>query len=90
MNNKLALASLAMDLKRTATGYHRGSVKTGERFFREALQRKEEIDIENVKPYLQKLLKQLSTIDFEEEKEKVAEKALTYSILFQNAALKIT
>lgn len=83
--NKTALSSLALDLKRVALGYHRGSHKTAERFFEEALKRRNEIDVLNIKPYLKKLLNDFEKIKFEREIERKAEDALMYSILFQNA-----
>ena len=36
----IALASLAMDLKRVALGYHNGSRDTAVRFLKEAIKRK--------------------------------------------------
>ncbi len=86
-NNKLALASLAMDLKRVALGYHRGSLNTAKRFLQEALKRRGEIDQSLVKPYLVKLLMKFPTIVKEKDQQKIAEDALMYSTLFQNAAL---
>ncbi|MBI1982080.1 MAG: hypothetical protein HYY87_02105 [Candidatus Levybacteria bacterium] len=86
-NNKLALASLAMDLKRMALGYYRGSPNTAKRFFKEALKRRDEVDQNAVKPYLRKLLVGLNTITREKDRQKIAEDALMYSTLFQNAAL---
>ena len=56
MNTYISLSSLAMDLKRAALGYHRGSNKMADRFFAEALKRKEEINPESVKPYINNLL----------------------------------
>lgn len=88
MNNKIALSSLAMDLRRVAIGYHRGSKKMGKRFFAEALKRKQEIDMTNVKPYIRVLLEQFPVIKNQKADQEIAEEALTYSILFQNAAGK--
>ncbi len=87
MNNKIALASLAMDLKRVALGYHRGSKLMAERFWQEALKRKDEIDVKNIKPYLKKLLDSFPSI-YNQEDNMIAENALMYSTLFQNAAIK--
>ena len=42
MDNKIILSSLAMDLKRAAIGYNRGSYIMADRFFEEALKRKKE------------------------------------------------
>lgn len=89
MNNKIALASLAMDLKRVALAYHRSSEKVAERFFQEALKRKNEVDISKTKPYIAILLKNFEKIKLEKNWEKKAEDALMYSTLFQNAALAL-
>jgi hypothetical protein len=56
MNNKIILSSLALDLRRVAIGYQRGSVKMAERFLDEALKRESEVDRTTIKPYLQNLL----------------------------------
>ena len=47
MKNKIALESMAMDLKRAALGYHNNSLKMAERFHQEALERKREINLMN-------------------------------------------
>ena len=85
--NKIALGSLAMDLKRVALGYYRNSTKVAEIFMEEALKRQKEVDVTSVKPYVKDLLSKLEDIKNEKDKQKVAEDALMYSILFQNAAL---
>jgi disulfide oxidoreductase YuzD len=89
MKNNIALSSLAMDLQRAALGYHRGSKRMGKRFFEEALKRKNEVDISMVKPYIRNLLNKMETIKLQKETDKIAEDALLYSILFQNAAVKM-
>lgn len=85
--NKIALSSLAMDLKRVALGYHSGSLITARRFLEEAIKRKKEVDLTTVRPYIKDLLNKLENIKKEKDKEKIAEDALMYSILFQNAAI---
>lgn len=85
--NFIALSSLSMDLERVAMGYYRGSNKTAERFFEEALKRKSEIDTSSIKPYLKKLLNDFEKIKSEKEIAKRAEDALMYSTLFQNACV---
>ena len=85
--NKIALSSLALDLRRAAIGYYRGSDKMAERFFEEALKRKEEINDSKIKPYLKNLLITFEKIKSEKEFTKKAEDALMYSILFQNASI---
>jgi hypothetical protein len=89
MNNKQTLGALAMDLKRVALGYFRGSTPTVETFFREALKRRDEIDYKNIKPYLIKFLDNLENLK-KEEKAKAAENALLYSTIFQNASTIIS
>lgn len=84
---QIALSSLAMDLKRVALGYHRGSNVMAERFLEEALKRRDEINSLTVKPYIEKLLLKLGQIRLENDIERKAEDALLYSILFQNAAI---
>lgn len=85
--NKIALSALALDLKRVALGYHRKSLKTADVFTKEALKRKNEIRLEEVKPYLKDLLNNLSVILSQKDHIRLAEDALMYSILFQNAAV---
>jgi hypothetical protein len=85
--NKIALSSLAMDLRRAAMGYYRGSSKMADRFLQEAGKRKMEIDTTLIKPYLKGLISKLDDICKEEDDKQKAEDALMYSILFQNAAL---
>lgn len=87
-SNQIAISSLAMDLKRVALGYYKGSTNTAIRFTEEALKRKEEINEAEVKPYLKDLLKKLPTMLGQKDKSKLAEDALMYSTLFQNYALK--
>lgn len=87
MNNNVILGALAMDLKRAALGYHRGSLGTAHRFFEEALKRKKEIDQASVKPYIRKLLSRIDSLGSQRDTERIAEDALMYSTLLQNAAL---
>ena len=84
MNNKIALESLAMDLKRVALGYHRGSNTMALRFVSEALNRKKEIDSSLVKPYIKRLLQTLEDELNHTDKKRVAENSLMISTLFQN------
>ena len=85
--NKLALASISMDLERVAMGYQRGSITMANRFLEEAMKRRDEIDRNSVKPYIRKLLVRLNTMTRGKDQQKIAEDALMYSILFQNSAL---
>jgi hypothetical protein len=85
MKNKAIFGALAMDLKRAALGYFRGSVPMAKRFFLEALKRRAELDEKEVKPYLLKLLSKMDGLE-KEKAEKAAEDALFYSTIFQNAS----
>jgi hypothetical protein len=87
MNNKVILGSLALDLKRVALGYYKGSDKTAGIFLEEALKRTQEVDSNNLKPYLKNILDKISELK-SLDKQKLAEDALMYSTLIQNAALK--
>lgn len=88
MNNKQVLGALAMDLKRVALGHFRGSTSMAERFFQEALKRRNEIDNQKLKPYLVKFLSDMESLKTEKG-EKAAEDALFYSTIFQNASTVI-
>lgn len=86
---KIAVSSLALDLKRVALGYWNGSEQTAARFSKEALKRKAELDNQSLKPYLKNLLDKLPESLERKDKKHLAEDALMYSTLFQNYALKI-
>ena len=77
-----------MDLKRVALGYYRGSDIMAERFAEEAKRRKDEVHNINLKPYLKNLLSKMDEILGQKDHKKLAEDALMYSTLFQNAAVK--
>jgi len=85
MKNKQILGALAMDLKRVAVGYFRGSNTMAEKFYLEALKRRNELDKNDLKPYLAIFLNRLDKLN-KEKKDKAAEDALLYSTIFQNAA----
>lgn len=86
MDTKIALESLAMDLKRVALGYHRGSEKMAKRFCEEALRRKEEIDRHTVQSYIETLLDNMEHVLQQKNTNRIAEDALMYSTLLQNYA----
>lgn len=86
VKNKIALGSLALDLKRVAIGFHRGSDAMAERFLEEALKRKQEIDEQSVKPHIRKILAGIKLLSGRKKKGDIAEDALMYSTLLQNAA----
>lgn len=81
------LAALSMDLKRVALGYHGNSSKTASRFVEESLKKAKNIDADSFPPYLQKLLGNIEYVITQKDKQKVAEDALMYSTILQNAAL---
>jgi len=83
MNNKIALESLAMDLKRVAIGYHRGSLTMAKRFYEEALLREKEIDSDSLRPYARRLLKKIESLQ-NNTNDFIAEEALMLSTLLQN------
>lgn len=84
MNNKIILESLALDLKRVSLGYHRGSIKMANRFYEEALKRRDETDMSQIKPYMKKLLKNIQILL--NDKSRTAEDAQMLSTLVQNYA----
>lgn len=83
----IAIASLAMDLKRVALGFYSGSGNTARRFSQEVLKRRKEIDEKNLKPYLRVFLNKLPEMLNQKDEKKVAEDALMYSTIFQNFSL---
>ncbi|OGH05951.1 MAG: hypothetical protein A2W22_03415 [Candidatus Levybacteria bacterium RBG_16_35_11] len=86
MKNNQILGALALDLKRVAMGYFRGSDVMAERFYEEALKRRKQLDNKNLKPYLVNFLNKLDNFKTQ-DKTKVTEDALLYSTIFQNAAM---
>jgi len=86
-DKKIILSSLALDLRRVAQGYYRGSNKMADRFFEEALKRKAEGESLEFAPYVQKLLEKFENIKLIKDEKRKAEDALMYSVLFQNAAV---
>lgn len=88
MSDNQTLGALALDLKRVAQGYYRGSEKMATRFAQEARVRKKELNNANLKPYIKNLLVKLENMFQEKDHKKLAEDALMYSVLFQNAAVK--
>jgi hypothetical protein len=84
--NKIALASLAMDLKRVAVGIHQKSYRTADRVLIEARKRKIEIDRNNIQPYLQTIIDSIESLPKMDNDHK-AEDALMYSTRIQNYIL---
>lgn len=86
-SQKIIIESLAMDLKRTALGLHRGSLSMAERFTGEALKRGTELESLQTDNYIKRLLENTKKALISERIDK-AEDILMYSTLFQNFALK--
>lgn len=84
----ISLSSLAMDLKRAALGSFRGSAQVANRFFNEALERRQEISKNEVAPYIYRALNNIEKLKKEKDFQKRAEDALMYSTIFQNFAIK--
>lgn len=89
MNNKAAISSLAMDLKRIALASHRGTSKTAQRFIMETKRWKAEIDPTLLPPYVKKILQDVDESLHNHDTTRIAEDALMYSTLLQNYALLI-
>ena len=87
MNKKIILGSLAMDLKRAAIGYHRGSNAMGDRFLREAIARKNEYKGNDLEPYVMRILAAVEDLQTLSE-ERRAEDALMYCTLIQNFVMQ--
>lgn len=83
-----SLGALALDLKRVSLGLQGGSNSMAERFIKEARARKKELENVRLKPYLRKLLSRIDDMLMQNDHKKLAEDALMYSTLFQNASLK--
>lgn len=86
-DQKAIMGALAMDLKRVAMSLYRGSNETANRFKEEALKRSSELESTNIEKYIRKLLWKTKEC-LKQNKERTAEDALMYSILFQNYAVK--
>lgn len=86
----LQLAALSMDLKRVALASYNHSFRVADRFIQESLAKKHAIDAGLHPPHIRRLLANLDAVLSQQDSAKLAEDALLYSTLFQNAALKIT
>lgn len=86
MDNNQLLAALSMDLKRMALGIHNKSYAVSDRFFAEAIKRKNEVDHNTLLPYMKKLLEEISTLG-EMDMDHRADNALMYSTRIQNYVL---
>lgn len=86
MDNKIILSALAMDLKRVALGLHRKSYRMADRFLNEAMKRKAEVNINELLPYMQTIIKNIDSLVDRDNAHK-AEDALMYSTRIQNYVL---
>lgn len=86
-DQKVIIESLAMDLKRVAIGFHRGSIAMAKRFQQEALERQLELEKESLDDYLKKLIHDSKEVLLNNS-ARTAEDALMYSVLFQNFSQK--
>jgi len=75
---------MAMDLKRVALAYFRGSTNTAAIFLKEALSREKEINRDQVKPYLHSILDQCKKLATYTNPQDLAEDALMYSTRLLN------
>lgn len=85
---KTALESLSMDLLRIALGLNRGSDKMASRFITEALKRKCEVQMSELKPYMKKIVEKLKICLKSKDKTKKSEDALMFSTLIRNYCQK--
>ena len=81
-SNKIALESLAMDLKRASLFLNRKSDLAAKKFLNEALKRKSEIEISDLKSYIKKIILKIDRI-------KNPEDLLMYSTIIQNYTLTL-
>lgn len=88
MKNDIILSSMAMDFKRVALGYYRGSYLMADRFLREALKRKNELDQKTIKPYLLNILNEMEKYLGTKNDQEKAERFLMYGTLVQNYVFK--
>lgn len=86
MDNKQILGALAMDLKRVALSIHRNSFGTADKFLTEAMKRKNEININELLPYMRRLVEELDKLPTVNN-DRRAEDALMYSTRIQNYVL---
>lgn len=86
MDNKIVLASLAMDLKRVALGLQRKSNSMSESFLLEAMKRRDEVNKSELLPYMRKIIDDVGSLTSQDDITK-AENALMYSTRIQNYVL---
>jgi len=82
------LMALSLDLKRVALASYKHSFKVADTFIQESLAKKNKIDASQERPHVKRLLTRLDDMLSQKDTAKLAEDALLYSTLLQNAALK--
>lgn len=80
----MILAALAEDLYRVANGLHSGTLKMAQVFIKEALIRKDEVNLSVLKPHIKVLLEKLPETFQQENLQKKAEDSLMYSAILRN------
>jgi len=80
----ITLSSLSMDLYRVAQAAHRGSTKTCERFLVETDRWIHELEEVPLKPSMKQVIDRTKLLKTYDVDQKLAEHALTYSILLKN------
>ncbi|MDP2861018.1 MAG: hypothetical protein Q8N98_04910 [bacterium] len=84
MKNEIIISSLAMDLKRAAIGLNRGSLKMAEKFCAEAAERRQELDVSNLKQYVKNVIFEVEKMFAQKDNDRKAEGFLMYSTILQN------
>ena len=85
----LPLAALSMDLKRVALASYNHSFKVADQFIQESLAKKSKIAVTVQRSHVRRLLTSLDAVLSQKDSANLAEDALLYSTLLQNAALKL-
>lgn len=76
-----------MDLKRVALALHQGSLGTASVFTQEAMRRIQEVDTQEILPYMKDGLSKIRQVLAIEDLDKKAEDTLMYSTIVQNYVL---
>lgn len=88
MNTNQVIGALSADLLRVALGYHQGAIQMANRFLKEAHKRQQEIDTNQIPPFLKQLLETMEHSLKQTDTKQLAEDALMYSSILQNYLLK--
>lgn len=85
--NKLILSALSMDLKRLAIATFRGSFVMASKFKEETRKRRNEVNINELEPYMKNVLSKISILLSSYDQDRIAEDGLMYSTIIQNYVL---